>query len=168
VTDLRAVLEESEHDRPTASSAEEDEHHTFLVLDRHVQSFPWESLPALRSRSISRIPSLAFLTDRLHLAKHLAPTPPRSKTASPASDFSFPIDVASGFFVLNPSGDLKKTQEQFEPWIAKMKALGWEGIVGRAPSEGELLQALGSKDLVVFVSAFFTLTSLLQHHGLTP
>ena len=68
---------------------------------------------------------------------------------APPSNFAFPIDVRNGFYILNPSGDLKKTQDQFEPWIKQMKEIGWEGIVGRAPSEGELIQALGSKDIVV-------------------
>jgi len=162
------ILEDSERDRPKASPTDEDEHHTFLILDRHVQSIPWESLPSLRGRSISRIPSLAFLADRLALSKHLLPSSTSSLASAfanmdvssdsmdstptpeaPPSSFVFPMDVRNGFYILNPSGDLKKTQDQFEPWIKQMKEIGWEGIVGRVPSEGELMQALGSKDIVV-------------------
>ncbi len=45
------------------------DHHIFLVLDKDTAPFPWESMPILRNRAVSRIPSMAFLQDRLELAK---------------------------------------------------------------------------------------------------
>ena len=42
---------------------------SFLVLDKHVQMIPWESLPILRGHSISHVPSVAFITDRMVLAR---------------------------------------------------------------------------------------------------
>jgi separase len=61
------------------------------------------------------------------------------------------LDGTKGFYVLNPSGDLKKTQERFEPWVERMQRAGWTGISGRVPSEVELLKALETKDIVVYV-----------------
>ncbi|PWN49862.1 hypothetical protein IE53DRAFT_124226 [Violaceomyces palustris] len=59
------------------------DHHLFLVLDKDTCPFPWESMPILRKRPVSRIPSMAFLQDRIDLARvyHLGPqeqevTPP--------------------------------------------------------------------------------------------
>lgn len=131
-----------------------EEHHTFLILDRHVQSIPWESLPALRGRSLSRIPNMAFLADRLALAEVLQPKRKTKLTTTRPNRglFSFPLDVTKGFFILNPSGDLVKTQAQFEPWVKRLEEAGWEGITGRAPSEMELIHALSAKDIVVFVA----------------
>lgn len=89
-----------------------------------MQGIPWESIPALRGRPVSRVPSLDFLVDRT------------------AGD----IDDKNVFYVLNPDGDLVRTQEQFEPWVTKK---GWKGITGRRPTEEELVDALSNYDLVL-------------------
>ncbi|ETS60006.1 hypothetical protein PaG_05997 [Moesziomyces aphidis] len=79
--DLRGALEEF-HGKKVQSSpnkvnmtyvaAEEEEeasdHHIFLVLDKDTAPFPWESMPILRGKSVSRIPSMAFLQDRIQMA----------------------------------------------------------------------------------------------------
>ncbi|EST04999.2 Peptidase C50, separase [Kalmanozyma brasiliensis GHG001] len=80
--DLRGALEEfngkkSQTSPNKASMAyvaidEEEQaqdHHIFLVLDKDTAIFPWESMPILRNRAVSRIPSMAFLQDRIELAK---------------------------------------------------------------------------------------------------
>jgi separase len=37
----------------------------------------------------------------------------------------------------------------FEAWIESMKPRGWKGIVGRSPTELEMVDALTNYDLVV-------------------
>ncbi|SPO45721.1 related to Separin [Moesziomyces antarcticus] len=79
--DLRGALEEFHGKKVQASpnkvnmayvAAEEEEeasdHHIFLVLDKDTAPFPWESMPILRGKSVSRIPSMAFLQDRIQMA----------------------------------------------------------------------------------------------------
>ncbi|SNX84974.1 related to Separin [Melanopsichium pennsylvanicum] len=80
--DLRGALEEF-HGKKAQSSpnktnmayvaVDEDEevqdHHIFLVLDKETAVFPWESMPILRGRAVSRVPSMAFLQDRIEMAK---------------------------------------------------------------------------------------------------
>ncbi|KAJ1023926.1 hypothetical protein NDA13_004759 [Ustilago tritici] len=80
--DLRGALEEF-HGKKAQSSPnktsmayvavdEEEEvqdHHIFLVLDKDASIFPWESMPILRGKAVSRIPSMAFLQDRIEMAK---------------------------------------------------------------------------------------------------
>lgn len=52
--------------------------------------------------------------------------------------------------MLNPSGDLSRTQTHFDPWINQMKErAGWRGIVGRPPTDMELGNALRDHDLVL-------------------
>jgi separase len=69
-----------------AASQAQDEH-LFLILDKHTQIFPWESLNCMRGRSISRVPSLPFLLDQMRLAKTMscraAPAPRSFSLASP-------------------------------------------------------------------------------------
>lgn len=51
-----------------------------------------------------------------------------------------------------------KTQSTFEPWLTSMeKDFGWNGIIGRAPSEEEVKSALIDKDL--FLSVVLSLIS---------
>ena len=145
VIDVRTILEEQEH-HPVETPSPVVERNIYLVLDRHCQPIPWESMPSLRGQSITRIPSTHFLDDRVLL--HKAAT----GAASPAGALLRPLfNRANGLYILNPSGDLTRTQKTFEPWTTKMDALGWTGIVGRAPSEDELVHALQNKDVVVCV-----------------
>ena len=59
------------------------------------------------------------------------------------------INTRRVFYILNSSGDLTNTQAFFEPWLATLKDRGWKGIVGRAPTELEMIDALTNYDLVL-------------------
>lgn len=134
VCDLRTSLEQLHNHLPASSEPD----HLFLILDKQTQLFPWESISCLASRSISRIPSLAFLQDRCDLAKSRNCAPDR-----------FELQAKKSSFLLNPGGDLIKTQKEFEGWL---KEKGWQGIVGRAPMEIELQSALKGNDIFLWVS----------------
>lgn len=181
VLKIRELLEGLEHPKSlTDLDPSSPPHHTFLILDRHVQPLPWESIKVLRGRSVSRVPSMAFIQDRLALrqrrfeedddglddlpslwTKTLSFKPgskEEQKEETPTNEqepFSYSLDGKKGFYILNPSGDLRKTQSQFQPWTVRMEALGWRGIVGRPPTELELVDALSTKDIVVCVSVSF-------------
>ena len=145
ICDLRTALEEMESARARegakkAANAAAD--HTFLVLDPSMHAFPVESIPCMRGRSASRIPSLAFLRDRLELVKAQA----KSADALSANPH-FVAKKSNTGYVLNPGGDLKNTQAFFEGWLTSTKE--WTGIVARAPMEEELRSALSNKDIVL-------------------
>lgn len=115
--------------------------HLFLALDKNVSGFPWESIPILRGRPISRIPSLPFLLDQVSMGRHLAPSDPAGNRV---------VDARKVFYILTPSNDLARTQAHFEPWVSQMVAkAGWRGIVGRPPTELEMIAALKENDLVL-------------------
>ena len=143
VVELRNALEEHAV-RVTARAAhEDDDGHIFLVLDKNVQGIPWESLPVLRGKSVSRVPSVDFLLDRLEFArwrKHKSQDVPLDRAT---------IDPRKTYFVLNPSGDLKGTEGRFTDWLKEMKTAGWDGVVGHPPSEQQFLDALTNRDLVM-------------------
>jgi len=152
VVDIRMMLEEynakskrqTKSSRPTPKVVDE---HLFLVLDKNIQGLPWESLPILRGRSISRVPGVQFLQDRLSFAKwkreyYGQPHDPR---------FGAAVDPTKGYYILNPSKDLGKTEERFRDWAKDMKKAGWGGVIGEAISEQQFIDALETQDLVVYV-----------------
>lgn len=141
--DLKQALTELENATPRPESDDTETEHVFLALDKNVQGFPWESIPALRGRPVSRIPSLPFLLDQMKMAEHV----------NPNSAGNYPVNARKVFYILNPSGDLARTQTHFEPWITGMKdKAGWRGIEGRPPTELEMVNALKDNDLVLYVS----------------
>ncbi|WRT66903.1 uncharacterized protein IL334_003868 [Kwoniella shivajii] len=157
--DVKAALEKIETRIALSGllSSAKDEH-IFLALDKNVQPFPWESIPILRGRPISRIPSLSFLLDQVAMGNHLRPSLTQSTIAPPASaasggqvDMRRAINSRRTFYILNPSGDLVKTEQHFKAWIDHMvDKAGWKGIIGRPPTELELTAALKDYDLVLY------------------
>jgi separase len=148
VVDLRGVLEECAFKRSKSAkdrSRYSQDEHIFLVLDKNLQAIPWESIPSLRGRSVSRIPSIHFLHDRLDFAR---------LCQKPRANLDADVDRAvinprKGYYVLNPGGDLSKTEDRFRDWLKSMETVGWDGVCGRAPSEQQLVDALSRSDLVM-------------------
>lgn len=150
--DLRMALEEH-HAKVRGRVVPEHDSHVFLVLDKNVQGVPWESIPVLRGQSVSRIPSIAFLVDRLQLVRCKRGLPFYT-SGKDVMDLTEKVDRAqvdpsSAYYVLNPSGDLPGTEGRFSGWVKEMGQVGWEGIIGHQPSEQQLLSALEKKDLVM-------------------
>ena len=103
------------------------------MLDK-APSVPWQSIPALRGQSVSRIPNIEFLYDRLAFAKW-------KRQGEPVDDNPITwtvIDPRKGYFILNPSGDLARTEGWFRDWAHGMKTAGWDGVIGQAVSEQHL------------------------------
>ena len=147
VVDLRTALEEHAARVRGRASLQEDQH-VFLVLNRCLQEIPWESLPILRGRSVSRIPNVDFLVDRLEFARR------RDQSTGPNSDQyegRTRLDLSSTYYILNPSGDLESTERRFSPWLRSMRDVGWDGIIGRIPSEQEFTHALEKNELLMYV-----------------
>ncbi|KAA8897403.1 hypothetical protein TRICI_006747 [Trichomonascus ciferrii] len=105
--------------------------HTVLVLDKKCQNFPWESIPLLRNKSVTRIASLNMLKDLLTRTK------------------SFEIPSDDFYYILNPGRDLIKTQERFEQPFSEIN--WWKGKVGEAPTEEEIASTLTSRNAFVYV-----------------
>ncbi|KAI9208076.1 peptidase family C50-domain-containing protein [Polychytrium aggregatum] len=153
IDELRSLLERtlSATSLPSGSKPK----HILLILDKHLQSLPWESLPSLRRHPVSRLPSIAFLRDRLHSSgvaaresDAAAATSP-SKIPSPIQPSTWTIDSDESFFVLNPGQDLKKTEDMFNDF-AQSRAT-WRSVIGRAPTEKEFAEALEQSELFVYI-----------------
>lgn len=143
MVDLRSLLEERcEDDMPSMPmSPSSSDSHLFLILDKGLHSFPWESLPCLANSSVSRLPSLDYLRDRLQLRNY----------KSYKDNSSYPgltVDGRKLFYLLNPGGDLLHTQREFHDLLQAKK---WAGIVGKAPMEEEMRRQLSTQDLFLWV-----------------
>ncbi|KAL7422127.1 separin protein [Cryptotrichosporon argae] len=159
--DVRAAFVDLDSARPNDGARAVE--HLFLALDKNVQGFPWESIPMLRGRAVSRIPSLPFLLDQVAIGAHLprpaSPSPLASsrQVAQPTEPAACEptlerrqIDTRKTYYILNPSGDLKVTQETIEPFLKSMDGKGWKGVIGRPPTELEMEHALKEHDLVLY------------------
>ncbi|KAF2691649.1 cell division-associated protein-like protein [Lentithecium fluviatile CBS 122367] len=116
--------------------------HMILILDKNLHMFPWESLPCLEKLSISRLPSLAALRERILAAR----PPTMTQIAQPGHHIS---TEAGGTSILNPSGDLTHTSKIIKPRLDDMLG-SWTHIANRTPTEREFEDSLGEKDLVLY------------------
>ncbi|KAF2440786.1 hypothetical protein P171DRAFT_395518 [Karstenula rhodostoma CBS 690.94] len=116
--------------------------HTILILDKDLHMLPWESLPCLEKLSISRLPSLAALRERLLAAR----LPTVTQNAPPGHYISA---EAGGTSMLNPSGDLGHTSKTIKPHLDNMQGT-WTHIANRPPLEKEFEDCLRNDQLVLF------------------
>ena len=116
--------------------------HIILILDKDLLCFPWESLPCLRGKSVSRVPSLRCL--QLRLDEMRAPVP-----ESLESRAGLTIPYTSGSYILNPSQDLTSTHSLFSP-ILSTSCPSFTSITSRAPTEEDFLSCLTSSSLCLY------------------
>ncbi|KAK9446764.1 peptidase family C50-domain-containing protein [Limtongia smithiae] len=137
VVDIQEILHAYYADvkRDDCGEAASDIQHVVLVLDKTVHMFPWESMPCLRSQSVSRVPSLGCLRDIL-------------QRRATAGNNGMTVDVQSGTYILNPSQDLVNTQAQFAGKLSQSES--WTPIIARPPSEPEFLAALSATNIVLY------------------
>ena len=108
--------------------------HTILILDNKLHGFPWESLPCLQKRSISRVSSFVDLRDRIEIMKQQQTTE------------GIRVCRTSGTYFLNPSGDLSKTEKRFEKPLSTLKktenGTQWSHKTREIPDEQDFSNAL--------------------------
>ncbi|XP_049848880.1 uncharacterized protein LOC126316828 [Schistocerca gregaria] len=114
-------------------------HPTILILDKQLHRLPWESFPSLCCAPISRMPSLAFM--RAWILAHLHPR-------SPSNILRDGLQTDKTFYVLNPGGDLKRTQELLSPIFEQ--ECEWKGIVNQIPEKEEIEDALSRHQLFIY------------------
>ncbi|KAF3435151.1 hypothetical protein FNV43_RR22238 [Rhamnella rubrinervis] len=112
-----------------------------LVLDFEIQMLPWENIPILRNQEVYRMPSVGSISATLDRRRHH-----QEPVGTSAAAFPY-IDPLDAFYLLNPSGDLRSTQIEFENWFRDQKL---EGKAGFAPAAAELAVALKSHDLFIY------------------
>ena len=104
---------------------------TILILDEHLQRFPFESLPSLENKSVCRIPSLPFAVAKL------------DEIQGDASRLSIDPDHTS--YVLDPESNLTQTRKRIDSALREMSTFNesmWDGVIGRYPSKQFMQQNL--------------------------
>ncbi|XP_068598709.1 separin [Brachionichthys hirsutus] len=120
------------------ANRQEPNNHVVLILDKHLQKLPWESVSILSSRSVSRMPSLHALIG-LSIQKE----------ADSQSILNRGVDTKEAFYVLDPDCNLRSSQDRFKEWFRSKR--DWDGVCGAAPGSGQLEDAVATKDLYVYV-----------------
>ncbi|XP_065323053.1 uncharacterized protein LOC135930200 [Gordionus sp. m RMFG-2023] len=92
---------------------------------------PWESIKFLTKQQIYRQPCNSNLIVSLLKANMTLNC----------------LNFNNSFYMVNLTGDLKATQEMFEPWF---KLLGWKGLCNTAPSNEQFLKAITQFELFVY------------------
>ncbi|CCF60515.1 hypothetical protein KAFR_0K01610 [Kazachstania africana CBS 2517] len=114
--------------------------HTFLIVSSTCHLFPWETLSFMKDISVTRVPSVRCLQKLLE---------------AHASD-SFPLNVplsSNISMVLNPHGDLKRTESSFKELFEKTAETlpGSKLIMNKRPTEEELVSMLTESNLFIYV-----------------
>ncbi|XP_053492769.1 separin isoform X2 [Ictalurus furcatus] len=117
---------------------EEPHGHTVLILDKYLQKLPWENISCLKSRSVTRMPSLHTVLGHSHL-----------REVDPDCVLSHGVDPQRVYFVLNPDGNLPETEKRFRDWFTGERA--WQGVCGAPPDPDQLQEAVNTKDLYIYV-----------------
>lgn len=109
--------------------------HIVLVLGSGCANLPWEALPCLESRSISRVPSIHLLLDLL-----------KSR-----SSLLFDIQNQKGlYYMINPDGDLSRTEDKFRLVFSQDPRC--HGLIRSKPhDEAVLLFEILRRDLFVYL-----------------
>ena len=82
--------------------------HIVLLLDSNTQQLPWESIENLKSKSVSRMPSMKSL--KMFIEKYMI------NTNNDKKEYNNKLKILCKNigYVLNPTGDLVNTQNMFE------------------------------------------------------
>ncbi|KAL9050367.1 MAG: hypothetical protein Q9162_006681 [Coniocarpon cinnabarinum] len=138
----------------------EEKNHLILILDKKLHAIPWETMPCLLGTSVSRLPSIVDVQDRIFCMQEQQ-TLGLSRAASGISASS-----DRGTYVLNPGDDIPRTECAFKEPLSSLKsAKGWTNITGRAPSEAELQRALSqnAQDVEPSILLYFGHGSGMQY-----
>jgi separase len=121
--------------------ASRSKQHTILLLDKDLHCIPWESLPCLFNSSVSRLPSLESFRSKLLAAQ----AQENHREDAPGHRIS---RGSNGVSLLNPSGDLKRTQDTLQPLLQSIPG-DWIHS-NEDPSEQQLVKYLSSTDLYLY------------------
>ncbi|KAH0011416.1 hypothetical protein KCU78_g10029, partial [Aureobasidium melanogenum] len=127
-----------------ANVNETDQNHLILILDRRLHGFPWESLPCLQNVSVSRVGSMLTLRERILTMR---------REMKDCTEEKYFVNKQSGSFILNPSGDLSRTQTTMSPLLdslATSSGSSWLSTINKAPAEKDFATALSDRSMLLY------------------
>ncbi|KAI5197719.1 hypothetical protein E4T38_07868 [Aureobasidium subglaciale] len=121
-----------------------NQNHLILILDRKLHAFPWESMPCLQDVSVSRVGSMLTLRERILAMR---------RQVGDRTEERYTVNKQSGASILNPSGDLSRTQTTMSPLLdslIKRSNSSWKSTVNKIPSEKDFSSALSDKSMLMY------------------
>ncbi|XP_024081636.1 separin [Cimex lectularius] len=113
-----------------------------LILDEHLDLLPWENLLIFRRHPFSRVPSLHFAHSLYMLHKNEIKNGLRMFLRElPENEICY--------YIVNPEGDLPTVEENLAKFLKK-RFPNWVGIIGKKPSQEELISALTKSNTFVY------------------
>ena len=111
--------------------------HLILVLDKNLHALPWESFSCLQGKSVSRMPSLCDISDRLAIMRQ------QQSLSLKHAQQGIQASALDGTYLLNPSKNIPKTEASFEVSLSGLRhGRNWTGFTGRIPAESEIEASL--------------------------
>ncbi|KAF2225169.1 peptidase family C50-domain-containing protein [Elsinoe ampelina] len=115
--------------------------HLILRLDKRLHLFPWESLPCLQNKSITRVTSLVQLRDRIL----------NMRQVSSLDLDRYHVARKNGTTLLNPSSDLVRTEATLSPQLALLKEQhDWSVYAQHKPSQPEFVSFLEQSNALLY------------------
>ncbi|XP_014281234.1 uncharacterized protein Sse isoform X2 [Halyomorpha halys] len=113
-------------------------HPVLLVLDDHFDNISWECTPLLKRHPVSRVFSL-------HVA-HALFTSHKDHIKGGLREIN---ESEVCYYVVNPDGNLPSVEEHIPKFFRK-RFPQWVGIIGKKPTEEELIKALTESNTYVY------------------
>eukprot|EP01134_Creolimax_fragrantissima_P004109 CFRG4109T1 len=132
----------------------EDRHHVVLLIDKTIQHLPWEALPVLRGQAVSRMSCLESITHAQNRYLHSDTVDDDDVEIDEHTNLNrnherVCVDVTNSFYVVNPEKDLMSTEKTFASDFETVRK--WEGVVGQRPTPDQILEALKTRDLYIYL-----------------
>jgi len=112
-------VQQTTSDMPCIEQQSLAEHCTILILDEHLQRFPFESMDMFAGKAVTRVPSLPFVFATLMERESLT------------------VEPDSISYVLDPESNLSETASNLGPALnnlASSRGWEWKGVIGEMPT----------------------------------
>lgn len=143
---LAAVLDAVSAFHNQADLSSQTPKHTILILDKELESFPFESMSCLRAYPVSRMRTLRSVFRAVDKIRSQC----QHDQGPSAAVYTLSKSTCQGAYILNPSLDLSQTQSTFQPILDRHIPSHWTQMVARTPTETEFKEILTSKDLFLY------------------
>jgi hypothetical protein len=133
-TEREAAAQKDSVENTTKLSRPKDSSHVVLILDELLQTIPFENIPLLRHKEVSRVPGLTVLVNLLLLHTQQPLNVCATKRNNDSTSSSKMLSLANCWYSIDPDANLLNTRntmkEFMQPYATKW---GWTGFVGEMP-----------------------------------
>lgn len=111
-----------------------------LILDEHLQRFPFEGMPTFESLTVTRLPTLPLLVAKLEEIQGDDELQSQGIACH---------DLDQTRFIIDPESNLPGTRERIQPFLEALQEktdTSWQGAVGEAPTKDYFEECVTQKE----------------------